>query len=162
LQPGDVVVKVNDQPVACALDLERALLEERAGDRVPVVARRQEGEQRLELVLASADRAAPAGGDVVWRKLGVRLQPVSPEVVSRVNQQLHGGLAVTEVRPDGVAAKAGIQRGDILVGLHSWEMLSLDNVLFVLNHNDLASFNPLRFYIIRSGTVHRGWLQQVE
>jgi serine protease Do len=41
-------------------------------------------------------------------------------------------------------------------------MLSLDNVLFVLNHNDLASFNPLRFYIIRSGTVHRGWLQQVE
>jgi serine protease Do len=164
LQAGDVIVKVNGQAVACGLDLERALLEEHAGDKVPLVVRRKEAEQRLELVLASAERAAPAAGagDVVWRKLGVKLQPVSPEVVSRVNQQLHGGLAVTEVRADGVAAKAGIQRGDILVGLHSWEMLSLDNVLFVLNHNDLATFNPLRFYIIRAGQVHRGWIQQVE
>ena len=41
-------------------------------------------------------------------------------------------------------------------------MLSLDNVIFVLNHNDLATFNPLRFYIIRSGKVHLGWIQQVE
>jgi serine protease Do len=162
LQRGDVVLKVNGQAVACALDLERALLEGRAGDKVPVAVRRKEGEQKLELVLATADKAAPGGGDLVWRKLGVRLQPVSSEVVSRVNQQLHGGLAVTEVRGDGLAARAGIQRGDILVGLHSWEMLSLDNVLFVLNHNDLASFNPLRFYIIRSGQVHRGWIQQVE
>jgi serine protease Do len=159
---GDVVVKVNGQPVACGLDLERALLEGRAGDKVPVVVRRQDGEQKLELVLAPADRAGTVGGDVVWQKLGVRLLPVSPEVVSRVNPQLHGGLAVTDLRGDGVAARAGLQKGDILVGLHSWEMLSLENVLFVLNHQDLPSFNPLRFYIIRAGQVHRGWIQQVE
>jgi hypothetical protein len=41
-------------------------------------------------------------------------------------------------------------------------MLSLENVLFVLNHNDLANFYPLRFYIIRAGKVHRGWIQQVD
>ncbi len=136
-----------------------ALLDAHVGDRVAVVVRRKEAEQKLELVLTSTEKAAPAGGDLVWRKLGLRLQAVSPEVVSRVNQQLHGGLAVTELRAEGLAAKAGIQRGDILVGLHSWEMLTVDNVLFVLNHNDLASFNPLRFYIIRSGQVHRGWIQ---
>jgi serine protease Do len=162
LQHGDVVVSVGGQEVLCGLDLERALMEVRAGDKVPVIVRRKDGQQSTELVLASADKAIPAGGDVIWRKLGVRLQAVSPEVVSRVNQQLHGGLAVTEVRGDGAAARAGLQRGDILVGLHSWEMLTLDNVLFVLNHNDLASFNPLRFYIIRSGQVHRGWIPQVE
>jgi serine protease Do len=162
LQRGDVIVKVNGQAVACGLDLERALQDGRAGDKVPVVVRRKDGEQLAELVLASADKAAPGGGDVIWRKLGLRLQAVSPEVVSRVNQQLHGGLAVTEVRGDSAAAKAGIQRGDILVGLHTWEMLSLDNVIFVLNHNDLATFNPLRFYTIRSGQVYRGWMQQVE
>ena len=38
-------------------------------------------------------------------------------------------------------------------------MLTLDNVLFVLNHPDLASMQPLRFYILRAGQVHRGWLQ---
>jgi serine protease Do len=162
LQRGDVVEKVNGQAVLCGLDLERALLEGHAGDKVPVVVRRKDGEQKLELVLSSADKAGAVGGDVVWRKLGLKLQTVAPEAVSRVNSQLHGGLLVSEIREDGIAAKAGIQKGDILVGLHSWEMLTLDNVLFVLNHQDLASFNPLRFYIIRSGQVHRGWIQQVE
>jgi hypothetical protein len=41
-------------------------------------------------------------------------------------------------------------------------MLSLDNVAFVLTHPDLATFHPLRFYIVRSGQVHRGWLPQIE
>jgi serine protease Do len=162
LKRGDVIVKVNGQAVACGLDLERALLADHAGDKVPVVVRRKDGEQTAELVLASAEKAAPAGGDLIWRKLGLRLQTVSPEVVSRVNQQLRGGLAVTEVRPDSPAAKGDIRRGDILVGLHTWEMLTVDNVLFVLNHNDLATFNPLRFYTIRAGQVYRGWMQQVE
>jgi serine protease Do len=94
--------------------------------------------------------------------VGLRVQPVNGEVVSRVNPQLHGGLAVQDVRPDSPAGKAGFQRGDILVGLHHWEMLALDNVVFVLSHPDLASFSPMRFYIIRSSQVHRGWLQQLD
>jgi serine protease Do len=108
------------------------------------------------------DRVAPSAADLVWRKLGLKLQPVTAETVSHSNQQLHGGLAVVEVRAEGAAAKAGIQRGDVLVGLHQWEMLTAENVMFVLTHPDLATFNPLRFYIVRTGQVHRGWIQQVD
>ena len=82
--------------------------------------------------------------------------------MSRTHPQLHGGLLVADLRADGAATRAGIQRGDVLVGLDRWEMLSPDNVLFVLNHPDLAGMQPLRFYILRAGQVHRGWLQQVE
>src|SRR5262249_46003900 len=147
---------------ACSLDLERALLDRAAGDKVPVLVSRKGEEQRLELVLQTADQPAPQATDVVWRKLGVRLSAVQAELVSRSSSQLHGGLAVVNTNPDGPAAKAGIQRGDILVGLHQWEMVTLENVVFVLNHPDLASFNPLRFFILRSGQVHRGWIQHVE
>ena len=38
----------------------------------------------------------------------------------------------------------------------------VSNVVFVLTHPDLASFNPLRFFIVRGGQVHRGWIQQVD
>jgi len=162
LQRGDVILHVGDQAIACNLDLERALLERRAGDRVPVVVRRDNEEKRVELTLQSADKQALPPTDLVWRKLGVKLAPTTGETITRVNQHLHGGLAVQDVTTDSVAGKAGIQRGDILVGLHQWETVSLDNVVFVLTHPDLASFNPLRFYIIRGGQVHRGWLQQVE
>ena len=162
LQRGDVIVRVGDTPVSCGLDIERAFLELRAGESAPVVVRRGGGEQQIELAVQAADRAGPSAGDLAWRKLGVRLQTVNAELVSRTNQQLHGGLAVVELRSDGAAAKAGIQKGDILVGLHQWEMLNMENVSFVLTHPDLASFSPLRFYIIRSGQVHRGWIQQVD
>jgi serine protease Do len=162
LQGGDVIVRIGETPVSCALDVERAFLECRAGESAPVVVRRGSGEQHLDLTIQTADRSAPTANELAWRKLGIRLQTVSAELVSRTNQQLHGGLAVVELRTEGAAAKAGIQKGDILVGLHQWETLNLENVSFVLTHPDLATFNPLRFYIIRSGQVHRGWIQQVE
>jgi serine protease Do len=162
VQVGDVVVQVGDLPVCCGLDLERALLDRAAGDKVPVVLNRKGQEQRVELVLQSVEQPALQAADLVWRKLGVRLSAVQAGVVARNNSQLHGGLAVVDLNPDGAAAKAGIQRGDILVGLHQWETVNLDNVAFVLNHHDLPSFNPLRFFVLRSGLVLHGWIQRVD
>jgi serine protease Do len=171
LQRGDVLVKVGDLAVSSSLDLERALVECAVGDKVPVVVRRAGAEQKLELVtetpvsrVVSGSLTASSGreGDLVWRKLGVRLQGVSADSVSRTHPQLHGGMLVADVRPDSAAGKAGIQRGDVLVGLHQWEMLTTENVLFVVNHPDLATFQPLRFYVLRSGQVHRGFLQGID
>jgi serine protease Do len=162
LQSGDVLVRMGDTQVCCSLDLERALIDHAAGEHLPMVVRRNGAEQRFDLVLQSLEQAAPASADLVWRKLGLRFRPIDAELVSRMSQQLHGGLAITEVNPHSPADKAGIQRGDILVGLHNWETLTLDNVNFVLTHPDLANFNPLCFYIIRSGQIRRGWLQQVD
>jgi serine protease Do len=162
LKPGDEVTRVGDLTAACSYDVERAFLDRRPGDTVTMTVRRQGKEVPLRLVLQASDQNRPAAVDLVWRKLGVRLSQISTDSVGRVNRQLNGGLEVTAIQPDGAAARAGIHRGDILVGLHQWETLSLDNVVFVLSHPDLASFNPLSFYIVRSGQVRRGWLQQVD
>ena len=114
-------------------------------------------------VLAGFEQAgAPAGAELIWRKLGIRLTPVGVEAVAQNNQQLHGGLAVVEIDAAGLASKAGVQRGDILVGLHQWETLTIENVNFVLTHPDLQTFHPLRFFIVRGGQIHKGWFQQVE
>ena len=37
--------------------------------------------------------------------------------------------------------------------------LTLDNVLFVVNHPDRHTFGPLKFFILRGGQFHRGTLQ---
>jgi serine protease Do len=158
MQPGDVLLKAGDLPISSSLDLERAFVERPAGEHVPVVFRRGVAEQRAELVV-EPPHPAPVSTDLVWRKLGLKLQGVGADGVARSHPQLHGGLAVLEVRPNSSASKAGLQRGDVLVGLHQWEMLSLENVLFVLNHPDLNTFNPMRFFILRGGQVHRGWLE---
>ncbi len=56
---------------------------------------------------------------------------------------------VLAVRPDGPGARKGIRRGDILVGMHTWETVTVDNVDYVLNRPDFADFQPLKFFIVR-------------
>src|SRR5262249_12223829 len=113
LKRGDVVAQVGDVRVACSYDVERALLDRRQGEHVAVVVRRPAGEQKADLVLQAANRTRPASAELVWRKLGVRLTSVDGEAVARVNRQLHGGLEVIALDGEGLAARAGIRRGDI-------------------------------------------------
>lgn len=163
MQSGDVLVQIGDTRIGCMYDVERAFLERKNGESIPVTVRRQDKETRLELVLGSPDRfVRPAGGsDVIWTKLGIHLSPVASEQVTRVNKQLDGGLEVVSVSNDGPAAKAGIKKGDILVGLHHWRTVNVDNVTYVLGHPDLSTFNPLSFYILRAGQVRHGQFQQL-
>jgi serine protease Do len=78
--------------------------------------------------------------------------------LANVNKQLHGGLEVTAINQTGLAAKSGLRKGDVLVGLHNWETVSVENVNFVLNHPDLANFHPVTFFILRGGQIRRGQL----
>jgi len=161
-QTGDVIEQVDDVPVRTAIDLERGFLDRSAGAKVPVkVTRNGMMTVSLEVSLQPAMRSAVTPADTVWRKLGVKLHPVGAEVVSKANPQLHGGLLVADVAPGSVAATAGIQKGDVLIGLHQWETLSIDNVAFVLNHKDLSSFLPLKFYVARDGKLRDGWITNV-
>jgi serine protease Do len=161
-QGGDVIEQVDDVPVRTSIDLERGFLDKAAGAKVPVkVTRGGTMTVALEVTLQPAMKAVASPADLVWRKLGLRAQPVGPETVTRANPQLRGGLLVTEVSPGGVGATAGIQKGDILIGLHQFETISNDNVAFVLNHKDLTSFLPLKFYVARDGKLRDGWITNV-
>src|SRR5262245_31240886 len=164
---GDVVDQVGDVPVKCAMDVERAFLEQTPGTKLTMVGRRARDEVKGEIALRATARPVPAvgvsgGGYVVWKKLGVKVDAVSAEVVNRVNKDLRGGLRITEVGADSLAARAGFQRGDILIGLHQWETISSDNVTFVLNHPDLASFAPIKYFMIRDGQLRRGHLPGID
>ncbi len=161
-QRGDVILRVADKKIATSLDFERALLDRPAGDKVPVTVLREGSEKQLELALQPIERNQVVSNDLIWRKLGLKLQQANADVVLRANAQLHGGLTVLDVLPDSACARAGIQRGDILIGLHQWETLTVENVNYVLTHPDFATFNPLRFFIIRGNQVRRGWLPQVD
>jgi serine protease Do len=164
---GDVIEKVGDVPVKCALDVERAYLDQAAGTKLEVVARRSRDEMRANLALKSAGRLVPAtpvgaSGDQIWRRLGIKVDVVSAESVTKVNKDLRGGLLITDINPESAAARAGFQKGDVLIGLHQWETISSDNISFVLNHPDIAGFSPIKFFLIRDGQLRRGFLPSID
>ena len=162
LKNGDVVVQAGGVPVASGIDVERAFLERKAGETIPFVVNRAGTEKRCELTLATADRSIQtvASVDVVWQKLGVQLAPVAPELVTRHNSDLRGGLEVTAISTNSVAARAGIKKGDILVGLHQYETINLDNVTYVLNLPEVTGGGPVPFFILRGGQVRRGQIER--
>jgi serine protease Do len=162
LQTGDTVVRLGDVQILCSYDVDRALLDRGPKDSIPIVVLRQSQEIKGDLVLQAADPGRANVAETVWRKMGVRVSPLSGETVTRVNRQLRGGMEVVQINPEGAAARAGIKKGDILIGLHQYETVSLDNVAYVINSPDLGSFMPLSFYVLRGGKVSHGWFQQLD
>lgn len=155
LKAGDIIENAGDVTVFTALDFERAMLDRAGGEKVRLKVRR--GAQVLDATLAAPGErlaiAAAIGDDAIWFKVGIKAVPVGANLVAGADKQLRGGLWLSEVGLGTPAAKAGLAKGDVVVGLHQWEALSLDNVTFVMNHKDLASFNPVTVYFVRDGKV---------
>ena len=150
LRAGDVIKRVGDMEIARALDLERAFIGRNLDDELAISVERKR--EPLEVALQLASR--PRGGeplDRIWGVLGLRLAAVPAEQFKAFNNRVYrGGLAVTAVRPGGPAERQGIQRGDVLLGMHEWETVSPENVDYILNRPDFSQFEPLKFYILRA------------
>ncbi len=107
----------------------------------------------------TADVQAGAPEPDAWDVLGVRLSALSEADKPRVSPPYHGGLRVDRVRAKSPAAQNKIRKGDILVGLHHWETIDKQNVHFVLDHPQLMTFAPLKFYIRRGDETLFGHLR---
>jgi serine protease Do len=57
-------------------------------------------------------------GEVTRGYLGVSIQSVTPELANAMKLEEHQGALVGEVTPGSPAAKAGVHRGDIIVGFN--------------------------------------------
>lgn len=158
LLPGDVIKTVGDREIARPLDIERALIGQQAGQAVDVTVERNQRPVKVPLMLAALPASQGEEDEPSWELLGVRLEPMPAKQFQQFRSRYRGGLAVTDVRPDGPAARQGIRRGDVLVGMHVWETVSMDNVAYILSRPDFAQLDPLKFYILRGSETLYGHL----
>lgn len=177
LKVGDVVTKIGSITVTDAADFERACLGRPAGEKVEISFRRGDKSETASMTLAtiaagrrsgSEPTSAPArpqteelAHDKAYRLMGIRIVPVAESEKRQLGDKYRGGMKITEVKPQSTAAQNGIHVGDVLVGLHVWETVNFDNVNYVLDHQQLPTFNPLRFYILRNSETLYGHLQVI-
>ena len=90
-----------------------------------------------------------------WSELGIRVSPVTFRNLPGKNKYT-GGLKVLQVRNSGPASEQGIRAGDVLLAIHKWETLSLDNLEYILNSEVVASRRPVTFYIYREADFFFG------
>ncbi len=157
LKPGDIIARIGENPVTRPLDLERALLGHQVGEEVTLTVHRNNQPVKVNLVLASAPKRTN-DADRVWDTLGLRLEPVGTAQLRGYQKQYRGGLMVTAVRRDSPAAADGIRQGDVLLGIHIWETISLENVIYILKSDEFATLQPVKFLILRNEATYYGHL----
>jgi serine protease Do len=151
IRSGDVIKRVGNKDVARRLDFERRLIGAGSNSDLELNVERDGEPLALSMQLATRPRGGGEPGDQLWDVLGLRLASISAQQFKAYNSRYRGGLAVTAVRPSSPAARQGILRGDVLVGMHVWETVTPENVEYILNRPDFADIDPLKFYILRSG-----------
>ena len=159
LRPGDVITAVDDAPLKRNLDFACAMLERTPGENVEFAVRRAGQPVKLHFALAGDAPEAESPMELAWERLGMELAPIpTKQFRAKFQTSYRGGLSVTTVRPGSPAAKQGIQAGDVLVGMHIWETVSIDNVSYMLKRPDFSSLSPLKFFILRGNQTLFGYL----
>ncbi len=119
LQPGDVVTKVNDREIESGSDLVNYIASRKPGDGVSMNVDRNGETINVDVKLQERNsdvmamfRGGSAGGNTPF---GLELEPITPENASKYGyDNVDAGLLVTSVDGDSVAAKAGLQAGDVI------------------------------------------------
>ncbi len=127
LKAGDVVLGVDGTRVSESIDLPRIIGEKRPGTRIRLEIWR---DGRSRDVLATLDElnpettasaAVPGLGDSAGGKLGLNARSLTPQEAAQLN--LKGGIVVEAA--DGPAARAGIQRGDVILAVNNQTVSNL-------------------------------------
>jgi serine protease Do len=161
LLAGDRVTRIGDHKIERALDVELALLARKADQEIAIEVQRDGKPVTAALALTRSSRTQlkPALADRMWTILGLRLAPMDETAFKELGTRYRGGLQVIAVRAESPAAQQGIRRGDVLVGMHVWETISLENIAYILDRDDLTKFDPMIFYIVRGSDTLYGHLR---
>lgn len=160
LKRYDVITALNGERIEDGNSLRNRIASTLPGTEVNLTVLRDGKEQQIkanldELTAETAQqnqqRSNPNneqnGGEQNGR-LGLGLQPVTPEIARRLQLRNAAGLVVTEVDPSGPAAEAGINQGDVLLEVNRQAVNSFEDVQKALQQ---SGDRPVLLLISRRG-----------
>ena len=138
IKSGDIIRKVEGQPVVQSGDLPNFISMAKPGDKVALEVWRDGKIVRIDARLGSSDdkqvaeERATGGADDNSARLGLALRPLDP------NERRQSGIASGLVIEDaaGAAAVAGVQPGDVLLSVNGRAVNSVQQVRDVVGKSN--------------------------
>lgn len=129
LDAGDVILKFDGKAINSSSDLPRAVGGVKPGKTVNVEVLRKGASKALSVTVGEApndkdDVSTPSKGasKSEVNRIGLILNELTPQQKKKLNGK--NGLLVTDAQ--GVAATAGVRRGDVVLGINNTEVTSVD------------------------------------
>ncbi|WP_213294273.1 DegQ family serine endoprotease [Paraburkholderia sacchari] len=141
IQPGDIIQKFNGQTVEAATDLPRMVGDTKPGTRSTITIWRKGATRDLPITVAElpsdkgtkADqRKTPEPKPRAANALGISVTDLTADQMSQL--KIKGGVMVESV--DGPAARAGLQKGDIILRVGDTDITSAKQFLEVTSRLD--------------------------
>jgi S1-C subfamily serine protease len=135
LKPGDVILKLNGKDVDDPNSLRNEIAAVAPGTDVTLTIMRNGMQQdvRAKLGELTPDAARTAnqsqGSGQGGNKLGVEIAPLNPQTAAQLGlPSTTQGVVVTSVDPDGPAAQAGVQTGDVIMEVNRQKVRTPDDM----------------------------------
>jgi Do/DeqQ family serine protease len=139
IKKGDVITKVNNNPVTSGLQMSAQIAGFRPGDKVPVTYNRNGKEYNVQVTLTK--KATVVTTNVATR-LGGELATLDKARAQRYG--IEGGVLVNKVTADGILGRARIQPGFVITGIITNEGETEINTLEDLNEALKNKFGSVR------------------
>src|SRR5215467_3966904 len=119
LQPGDVILKFNGQPISRSADLPPLVATMKPGSTATLEVWREGKSKELTATVGTLDNEQVASNvdrsEVGKGRLGVAVRPLSAD--EKRGTDIEGGVVVQDV--GGPAARAGVRPGDVIVAVNN-------------------------------------------
>ncbi|MDR2075380.1 MAG: DegQ family serine endoprotease [Desulfovibrio sp.] len=124
IQSGDVILAINGREIEDTEHLLRVVAQLAPGSRAALILWREGQRQTVSLTVEERGAAQASGSsngdpEAASGKLGLSLRPVTQDDARRHNLKAVAGLLVTALEEKGLAARAGIQAGDIILAVNN-------------------------------------------
>lgn len=164
LKRGDIITAINGEKIEDSNVLRNKVAGTLPGTEIKLTINREGNIQELAATLdeynvgagpddkeqgdnSDSQSAQPGSG-----KLGITLQPLTPQIAKQMGLETTDGLVVTDVDQAGPAAEAGISRGDVILEINRSVVRSVGDVQAALERS--GNRPVLMLVARRGGTVY--------
>jgi serine protease Do len=155
IEPGDVITQVNSHPIGNSRELAITVSQIPPGDDAALTVLRNGGTKTINVKVGtlSADQASGRVGNSPQGSpsLGVGLQALTPNLRQQLSlpEGLKGAV-IAEVKPGSVAEQAGLQSGDVIVGVGDSAVATPSEATRAIRES-LKSSQAVALRIVRDG-----------
>lgn len=129
IKKGDVITEINGQKIAKPSALQEAIAGYRPGDKIKIMIKKGSSVKQIEVTLRnrSGKEELVSRNDVdMIGTLGAELRNVSEKAAREL--RIRGGVQVTEVKSNGILAKARVRAGYIITAINDQPITRIDDL----------------------------------
>ncbi len=161
LKPGDIVTKFDGHQATSANQLRNAIAATDPNSQMQIEVYRDGRSESFSVAIGrlEADRLAGVGSAAASDdQLGLQVETLTPTMATRLGYDPDlRGVVVAEVDPGGLAARVGIQPGDVVASIGNTTIESVSDFRNALRNN--SAEKGMRMQIMRDGVRRFVFLQ---